>query len=356
MPSNDLRTVTQDTLSRRAISLVPSYHPATTDVARASKVAVTAGEERGGIDVQMQYVSLATVSGAAPAIPDVHTYVSLIRTGEVFGVDGSRGSHAGENGRFVFSGITPGQYTVMARSNPPSGNLWGKVDIVVDGEDVSNVAIAMQPTLKISGRVVFEGTRPPPPLAGVQVPTFAATNLGNTGTMLPDVKIEPGNRFSIVDITPGEYRILRPDLPGVRAPIGGWWLKSIVVNGRELLDARFDIRQSADDAVATFADQASEVSGRVTDAQQAPLAEQTVLVFSTDRSAWFFNSRRIASVRTDAEGRYVVRNLPPGEYRVAVTTELEQGEWFDPDILARLPGTTITIAGVEKRTQDLAIK
>ena len=114
--------------------------------------------------------------------------------------------------------------------------------------------------------------------------------------------------------------------------------------------------QSADDAVATFSDQASEMSGRVTDAQLSPLAAQTVLVFSADQSAWFFNSRRIAPVRTDAEGRYVVRNLPPGEYRIAVTTALEQGEWFDPDILARLPGTTVTVAGVEKQTRDLVIK
>lgn len=356
MPSNDVRTVSHDTLSSRAISLVPSYHPASTDVARAGKVTVAAGEERGGVDVQMQYVPLATVSGAAPVIADVHTYVSLIRTGEVFGVDGSRGSHAGENGRFTFTGILPGQYTVIARSNPPGGNLWGKAEIVVDGEDIANIAIAMQPALKISGRVVFEGTRPPPPLAGLQLPGVAVTNLGNTGMMLPDVTIEPGNRFSMADITPGEYRILRPDLPGVRAPAGGWWLKSIVANGHELLDARVDIRQSAEDAVVTFSDQASEVSGRVTDAQLSPLAAQTVLVFSTDRSTWFFNSRRIAAVRTDAEGRYVVRNLPPGEYRIAVTTDLEQGEWFDPEVLARLAGTTVRVAGVEKKTQDLVLE
>ena len=353
---NDVRTVSQDALSTRKVSLVPSYHPATADVGRATRVTVAAGEERGGIDVQMQYVSTATVSGAAPVIADVFTYVTLVRTGDAFGVDGSRGSNAGDGGRFSFPGMPPGQYSVIARSNPPGGNLWGKVDIVVDGEDVSGVAIAMQPTLKISGRVVFEGARTPPPLAGLQVRDVAVTNLGTMGWMLPDVTIEPGNRFSIADITPGEYRILRADLPGVRAPVGGWWLKSIVVNGRELLDARFDIRQSANDAVATFADQASEISGRVTDLQQAPIAAQTVLVFSTDRSTWFFNSRRIAVVRSDAAGRYAVRNLPPGEYRVAVTTELEQGEWFDPDVLTSLPGITVTIAGAEKQTQDLVIR
>jgi hypothetical protein len=356
MQAIELRTVSQDTLSRRKVSLVPSYHPATADVGRAARVTVSAGEERGGIDVQMQYVSTATVSGAAPVIADVFTYVTLIRTGEAFGVDGSKGSNAGEGGRFSFTGVAPGQYSVIARSNPPSGNLWGKADIVVDGEDVASVAIAMQPTLKISGRVVFEGSRPPPPLAGLQVRDFAVTNLGNMGSTLPDVRLDAGNRFTIADITPGDYRILRPDIPGVRAPVDGWWLKSIVVNGREMLDARFDIRQSADDAVAVFTDQASEVSGRVTDRQRVPLAAQLVLVFSTDKSTWFFNSRRIALVRTDAEGRYVVRNLPPGDYRIAVIADLEQGEWFDPDVLARLGGTTVTVAGVEKRTQDLVIQ
>ena len=356
MQATDLRTVSQDRLSKRMVSLVPSYHPATADIGRATRVTVAAGEERGGIDLQMQYVSTATVSGVAQVIADVHTYVSLIRTGEIFGPDGSRGAHAGENGRFSFAGIAPGQYSVVARSHSPSGNLWGKVDIVVDGEDVPNLAIAMQPTLKVSGRIVFEGARTPPPLTGLRVRDFAVTNLGNTGMPLPEVTVEAGNRFSIADITPGEYRILRPDIPGMRTPVGGWWLKSIVANGRELLDARFDIRESADDAVATFTDQASEISGRVTDAQQAPLAAQAVLVFSSDTSSWFFNSRRIVLVRTDADGRYVVRNLPPGEYRIAVTTELEQGEWFDPDLLARLPGTTFTIAGVEKQTRDLVIK
>ena len=55
-----------------------------------------------------------------------------------------------------------------------------------------------------------------------------------------------------------------------------------------------------------------------------------VIAFSTDRGSWFFNSRRIAAVRADAQGRYSLRNLPPGAYFVLQTDELEHGEWFDP--------------------------
>ena len=138
---------------------------------------------------------------------------------------------------------------------------------------------------------------------------------------------------------PGIYELgamsSRP-LQGIRTPIGPWWLKSLVVNGRDILDAPLDLRQGADDAVATFTDRASELSGSVKDAQGRRAPTRSSSPFTTDRSAWFFNSRRVAGVRPDREGRYTIRNLPPGDYRVVATADLEQGEWFDPAVLDRL--------------------
>src|SRR5690349_11981024 len=46
-------------------TLVPPnvYYPSTPDSERAERVTVAAGEERAGIDIQVQYVSTATVKG-----------------------------------------------------------------------------------------------------------------------------------------------------------------------------------------------------------------------------------------------------------------------------------------------------
>jgi hypothetical protein len=145
---------------------------------------------------------------------------------------------------------------------------------------------------------------------------------------------------------------------GIRAPIGSWWLKSLVMHGRDVLDAPLDLRQSVDDAVATFADSASELSGTIADAKGNVPADHVIVIFSTDRSTWFVNSRRVAGVRPDAQGRYAIRNLPSGEYRIVATADLEQMEWFDPTVLERLlPGAAaITISGVEKKTHDLVVR
>ena len=146
-----------------------------------------------------------------------------------------------------------------------------------------------------------------------------------------------------------------PDRVTVADP---WWLKSLVIGGRDVLDAALDLRQSATDAVATFADDASELSGTIKDAQGNPVIDHFIVAFSTDRSTWFFNSRRVVGVRPDAQGRYSIRNLPPGQYRVIASAEVDTGEWFDPTVLERLlpSAAALTVTGVEKQTRDFVIR
>ena len=59
--------------------------------------------------------------------------------------------------------------------------------------------------------------------------------------------------------------------------------------------------------------------------------------------------------RTDQNGPYRLRNLPPGAYQVAVVDDVEQGEWYDPNYLQALQqrAARLTITEGEKRTLDL---
>lgn len=83
-----------------------------------------------------------------------------------------------------------------------------------------------------------------------------------------------------------------------------------------------------------------------------------IVVFSTNRRFWFPNSRRIVSVRPSSTGSYSIRNLPPGEYFFSVLSDVETGEWFDPEFLQALVAASpikIAIGEGDKKRQDLRI-
>jgi hypothetical protein len=244
----------------------------------------------------------------------------------------------------------------MAPGSPPAVQT-AMANVIVNGEDVGNVALAAHAGLTISGQIAFEGQAPAVTLPlSLRVPIPTTMTIANAGFTLPAVQID-GTRFKIEGIIPGPYR-LSGNLQGIRSPIGTWWLKSFVVGGRDILDAPLDLQSSADDAVATFTDRVSEVSGVAADGQGTPVEDAFVVVFTTDRAGWFYNSRRIAGVRAGRDGGYSIRNLPPGEYRVLATRDLEQGEWFDPGVLERLlpVAVPVTIAGPEKQVRNLAVR
>jgi hypothetical protein len=231
----------------------------------------------------------------------------------------------------------------------------GSADIDVDGDDVTNVVIPVAPAFSISGTLVFDGTAAPGAFGSMTLPIRTT---GSFATPSPYFKRVDASHFTISGLMSGTYRTTGVVIPGIRTPIAAWWLKSIVINGRDVLDGTIEVRQPGDGAVVTFSDQASSVSGRALDGEGVPLPNAFVVIFGADRASWFANSRRIASVRTDAQGRYAVRNLPPGEYRAVAVLDLDQNAWFDPDVLQTLVPATVrfTIAGVETKTLDLVVR
>ena len=85
--------------------------------------------------------------------------------------------------------------------------------------------------------------------------------IANSGYGFPPAQIDAAGRFTVTGVIPGPYRFFGA-MQGVRMPIGPWWLKSLVVNGRDLLDSPLELRQNVDDAVVTFTDRPTRSPAR----------------------------------------------------------------------------------------------
>src|SRR4029078_8239928 len=127
------------------------------------------------------------------------------------------------------------------------------------------------------------------------------------------------------------------------------------------------------DAVVTFADRLAQISGTATEyaenAEHADHAEHAdraatehaeymVILFPQDRRLWVPRSRRLQGVRAGTDGAYAFRNLPAGNYFVALAADAEPGEWYDPAFLQRLVrgATRATIADGESAVRNLSVK
>ena len=161
LPDVEVRTIARGVVSEKGQILSQVFHPGATEVTRATRVTVRAGEERSGIDIQLQYVPLATIGGIVPAGPGWNpATLTMARTDEVPGFDLIRNARADADGRFTFTTVPPGQYRIFARSTaaspvttsgsplivPPGNSLVAFADVTVDGEDVGNCLLYTSPS------------------------------------------------------------------------------------------------------------------------------------------------------------------------------------------------------------------
>ena len=347
---------------RKNLAAVPTFFPGTAVPAQARTISVSTGEERAGIDFQLEYVPAATISGRiATQFSSGRFHLVLLPVNEATPIETVRTTSIADD-RFWFRSIPPGRYSLLTsvapvatNSGSPPNPWYASTEIVVEGQDITDVVLSPQPALTMRGRIAFEGTTPLPPLPlsmriGLPIAVRWTFNLPP-----PVVRIESDWRFEIHGIMPGELRATNAS--GVRTPLGRWWLKSILLNGVDLLDAPVTFRESVDGAVVTFSDKASELAGTVSTTAGEHASNYIVVVFSADRRSWFFNSRRVAGERVDAQGSYKISNLPAGDYLLAASDDLEFGEWFDPAVLLKLAplATKLRIADNERKTYDMTV-
>jgi hypothetical protein len=136
-------------------------------------------------------------------------------------------------------------------------------------------------------------------------------------------------------------------------------LRSAVVGGRDVLDIPIQIEPSTalSGAVLTFSDRHTQLSGTLEVPAGRSASEYFIVVFPEDRSMWRPRARRIQSARAGTDGAYVVRDLPPGTYRLAALIDLGPDDLIDPAFFEALLAASIrfTLGDGEQKTQGLKV-
>jgi hypothetical protein len=348
---------------QRVGTFAPVFYPGSTDLAGATKVTVGLGEDRGGIDFALQLVPTARIDGVVTGLdgrPIAGALVANTLVTQGFSLDLFRGVLGGvrtdPDGRFSYDGVPPGRYVLDTRVETAAGagSLWAMAEIVVSGAD-QQVALSLQPGARVSGKVVFDGTALPKPadMSAWRITMLPAT--ADVRSLAAAAAVNPDLTFEADGASSGQYRLTSNVPPAAN----GWALRSAVVNGVDSLDVPFEIRagQIVSGAVVTFTDHPTELSGTLQTSAGVPTSNYFIIVFSADKTQWAPLSRRIVMARPASTGKYLVRNLPPGDYFVAAVTDIEFNAWYDTALLEAMidASTRITLGEGTKKVLDLKI-
>jgi protocatechuate 3,4-dioxygenase beta subunit len=382
----------------RAVGFAPVYYPGTLQANAASTVTVRAGQEIQNVDLTVRLVPMARLEGTITG-PDGQPVAGvtalLLPEGDQATV-GLRSLSSiirtRPDGTFTASNVAPGRYTLSARSRgsgtetvmelggggvfvarqslptrtnqadgPPPTPLWAQETVDVNGEDLTGLSLTMHEGMTISGQVVFDGQLPPPEDLGTV--RIGVTPVGSNGISLgiPGDMVAADGTFTLAGVTPGSYRMTAavPSSGGFTAD-SGWQLGSAVFEGRDTLDTNLEVQpgRSLEGLVLTFTDKRTELSGTVTDSAGDAVSDLTILVFPTDASLWSADSRRMPRPQQPgSDGMFRITSLPPGDYRLAVVTEIEQEQWGDPVFMEQVAAASIpiTLVAGEKTVQDVQV-
>jgi hypothetical protein len=343
------RAATERAMPSR-VDYAPVYHPASIGAADAVTIGLGASEEKSGVDVLMRLVATARVSGVVTAFdgsPVAGAQVSIMdpesSSGRVM-----RLIRSNLDGEFAIAGIAPGRYQMQGSLY--SDGLFGTTEVLVEGRDIST-SFVLWPGMTVSGRLVFDGTTAAPEFSAV--PLLLLRQRFATGA--PRFQMSSDGTFVFRHVPPGSYR-----LRTTSRPPAGWVLRSAVVNGADASDVPFEVRpnENIEGVVVTMTSRSAEITGTLQTADGKPAPEYVLVVCSADARYRVPRSRRTQHVRPDVAGRFIVRDLPAGDYLISAVTDIEDGQWNDPAFLAELASSSpirISLAEGDRKVQNIRI-
>ena len=136
----------------------------------------------------------------------------------------------------------------------------------------------------------------------------------------------------------------------------GIGLLRVMFRGNDVTDRGIAVTADLDGLEVHLTSRPSCIEGRAVNAAGEALGAYTAVVYSIDRNEWMLpHTRRYTTVRSKADGTFVLTGLPAGSYLAAVVSDAHPDRWADPDYLDSLRPVATPFTVTDGQTTSIVV-
>jgi len=343
--------------------ILPTYYPSTLDANSAVPVPVSPGQETGGVTIVLRRGNLFRVQGrVAGAAPDQAAGIRVMLTprggmGQYL-LGAARTAQVRQDGTFELVRVAPGSYYLIAQSlgrggggrggpQVEGGGAVGRATVDVASGDVRDVVVTLVEPLTVSGTLRVEGQQ----TAAAQVQTLSLIPLERipglpVGTAA--ARVAQG-AFKMTGVTPDVYYLAAGGLPE------GAYLKSVRLNNQEVIEKGIDLTGVRGNVMldVTVSLKGAAVEGTVVRGGDPAPGSWVLLVSDPIRPSQPYLNRSAAA---DQEGKFAIRGLAPGAYKLYAFAEAQPEISSDLERVKALEAHAASVRLTEGETETVALR
>lgn len=321
-----------------------SYYPGSPQIDGAESINVKAGAEVTGINLQVAgstrhaYTITINVAGVPSGS---YPQISVLPGDEV--VRDLAPRRDAESGAFTISGVSPGRYTIVARSfdfkkstytSAPDAlvarprMLVGVAPVIIEGANAT-VNIHLADAGEIHGKIAYE-KRGKTRVEELSLELVARGGIGDAiSEPEPELEIKGDGSFTITNISPGQYFF------GLDDSLSDDYVKNVTCEGQDHTLQTFEIEAGtklADCHVVVAADLGS-VTGMVFDGGGKTVPGVFVIAIPQS-AATRQNPQYTFTEKTDSDGQVQLKVIP-GDYFLFAVRPNDQDSYYALDFAER---------------------
>ncbi len=312
---------------------VSTFYPSSLFIADAESIPVDGGKEARAT-IRLRKERVFNVQGK---VIDAASGAAL--SGFLLILNPTQGNHSGSitpnapvstvrDGSFYFKDVIPGSYSIepsnmvmiVNGSSRLESKFFGHHQVMVKDHDLSDVLVPLQAGVIVRGKLIQQAQDKPLSTKSV-VRLSAVSSLGRDFS----ANVSTDGTFEILTVAPEQYRIHVLNLPE------GSYLKTASSGDQDVTITPLDLSSGVGATLAiTISPKAATATGSVYRESSGIAADVLVTLAPTDASRRS-DPGTSRKARTDQNGQFVLKNLPPGEYRILAWEEIDDELAVDPE-------------------------